>query len=229
MHYHVEISTNVSTLCVTIEKIKLNTFANEKKIVELFPTATGHNIKISRKHHKKRSQCLSTEQVRKFIFDWSINMNRTLLCRKVFMILCHIYGLSFQTIRLILMEDLVRNKDMQLCINLKKFEADEIQNSEKLIIDQEDYANIISKYFDIIYEDTGKKTGYFLRTVHGFKFTEKRMGLNAMFAAGVDVARHLQLDNPEIYGSAASGRKLKIPDQQKKYIYNESATTGTYI
>ena len=108
MHHNVEISTNVSTLCVTIEKIKLNTFANEKKIVELFPTATGHNIKISRKHHKKRSQCLSTEQVRKFIFDWSINMNRTLLCRKVFMILCHIYGLSFQTIRLILMEDLVR-------------------------------------------------------------------------------------------------------------------------
>ena len=33
---------------------------------------------------------------------------RTFLSRKVFMILCHVYGLSFKTIRDIQMEDLVR-------------------------------------------------------------------------------------------------------------------------
>ena len=117
------------------------------------------------------------------------------------MILCYVYGLTFQTIREIRMEDLVKNKLSQLCININlcNEEIEEHQQQEvtsiesKLIIDQDDYMKLFSKYFDTIYEDTGQKSGYFLRTVHGYKFTEKRMGLNAMFAVGVDVARFLQL------------------------------------
>ena len=114
------------------------------------------------------------------------------------MILCYVYGLTFQTIREIRMEDLVKNKLSQLCINInlcnEEEEHQEVTSIEsKLIIDQDDYMKLFSKYFDTIYEDTGQKSGYFLRTVHGYKFTEKRMGLNAMFAVGVDVARYLNL------------------------------------
>ena len=99
------------------------------------------------------------------------------------MILCHVYGLSFKTIREIKMEDLVKNKDQQLCINVKLFEDMEMNSSSdsKIIIDKENYVNIIGKYFDTIYEDTGKKSGYFLRTVHGYKFTEKRYVLYRVF------------------------------------------------
>ena len=115
-------------------------------------------------------------QIEKFLLDPNIDTNRTLLARKVFMILCHVYGLSFKTIREIKMEDLVKNKDQQLCINVKLFEDMEMNSSSdsKIIIDKEDYVNIIGKYFDTIYEDTSQKSGYFLRTVHGYKFTEKR-------------------------------------------------------
>ena len=114
------------------------------------------------------------------------------------MILCYVYGLTFQTIREIRMEDLVKNKLSQVCININLCKEDneeqEVTSIEsKLIIDQEDYMKLFSKYFDTIYEDTGQKSGFFLRTVHGYKFTEKRMGLNAMFAVGVDVARYLNL------------------------------------
>ena len=94
-------------------------------------------------------------------------------------------------IRELKLEDLSR-KDGNVFITVK--------NNSKIVIDNNDYIQVISKYFDFIYEDTKKKIGYLMRTVHGYKFMEKRMGLNAMFAVGVDIAIHLKLVNPEQYG-----------------------------
>ena len=39
-----------------------------------------------------------------------------------------------------------------------------------------------------------------MRTVHGYKFMEKRMGINTIFAVGSEIARYLKLVNPEKYG-----------------------------
>ena len=54
------------------------------------------------------------------------------------------------------------------------------------------------------------------------------MGLNAMFAAGVDVAKYLQLKNAESYGSMKSRKKMETKIQEK-FLYTEEDDNTTVV
>ena len=55
------------------------------------------------------------------------------------------------------------------------------------------------------------------------------MGLNAMFAAGVDVAKHLQLKNAESYGSMKSRKKVETKIQEKIIYTEDNHETATIV
>ena len=84
-------------------------------------------------------------------------------------------------------------------------------------IDNEKYSRIISLYFDRIFEDTSSTEGYLMRTVHGYKFMDKRMGLNTMFAVGSDIAKYLKLVDPDKYGIIAPTNLVSTKISKEKH------------
>ena len=121
-----------------------------------------------------------------------LDEDRTMLSKKVLIILAFIFGLSPSEIRDLKLKDLYRKNGK---LYIRHFTARKVEKSCE--IDNEKFSKIISKYFDRIFEDTGSTDGYLMRTIHGYKFLDKRMGINTMFGVGSDIAKYLKLENPD--------------------------------
>ena len=140
---------------------------------------------------------MTHQDVEKFLSDKALDQDRTLLSKKVLIILSFICGLTPGQIRELKLKDLYKDHNSgNLCLKLKQSSKTE----KTCQIPSEKYSKVVTQYFDRIYEDTGSAEGYLMRTVHGYKFMEKRMGVNTIFAVGSDIARYLKLVNPEKYG-----------------------------
>ena len=172
----------------------------EQKVIKVLPPEISEfHSRSPRKTRQKRCLHLTRDQVDKFLL--CEGQERTKLSKKVFMILSYIYNLNPNQIRDLKIEDLCK-KESHLCIKVK--------NKDLIFLDHE-HEKIISQYYDILYEDTNCQTGYLMRTVHGYKFMEKRMGINSMFSMGVEVAKYLQLPDPELYGISPPNPKTLQP------------------
>ena len=161
----------------------------EQKIIKVLPTETSEfHSRSPRKTRQKRCLHLTREQVDKFLQN--DDHDRTILSKKVFMLLSYVYSLNPNQIRELKIEDLCK-KENSLCVKVR---------NKDLIFLEAEHEKIVNQYYDILYEDTNCQKGYLMRTVHGYKFMEKRMGINSMFSMGVEVAKYLQLTDPELYG-----------------------------
>ncbi len=151
--------------------------------------------KITRGSVKKRSYWLTLDQVHTFLSDKVVERDKSMLARKVVIILTFVNGLKFNLVRSLNMDDLTLGDDGIVIVNAGK---------TKIQLDK-DCSEIVRRYFDAIYEDTESWTGPLLRIAKYGRFSDIRMGKNTGFAVGSEIAKHLNLEHANSYGIYAPG------------------------
>ena len=179
---------------LTIERKRIHIVTAED--LEQFP-------KIKRAAMKKRSQWLTLEQVHRFLDNQHLDSDKAMLARKVFIIFSFVKGLKFCEIRGLKMEDLTVCED-GIYVSYDRVEKSGCTTRVKMLVGKKepfDYAKILARYFDAMFEDTACTTGYLLKIPKYGKFAKNlRMGKNTMFSVGVEIAKHLKLEDPNAYG-----------------------------